>query len=62
MNWCLVETPDGRDEVRAQSMAFDGGSLILFEDAEQRKPVAAYSPYGWLHWRWLDDDERTVRN
>lgn len=57
MTWCIVETPDGTDKVQAQSMAFDGGSLILFSDPHQQSPKAAYGPYGWLHWRWDDAQE-----
>ena len=56
--WCVVEKPNGDiDKVRAQSMSFDGGSLILFSDREQREPKAAYSPVGWSHWRWASDGE-----
>ena len=34
MAWCVVERPDGVDEIDIGSMSFDGGSLILFSDAE----------------------------
>lgn len=54
--WCRVERPDGSvDHVRAQSMSFDGGSLILFADQQQREVKAAYSPVGWANWRWSDE-------
>lgn len=52
MRTCIIDTPDGEDEVRAGSLSFDGGSLILFSDGERRNPVVAYGPYGWLRWRW----------
>lgn len=52
MAWCIVETPDGRDEIDIGSLSFDGGSLILFSDSENKAPKAAYGPGGWLHWRW----------
>ncbi|AKK05239.1 hypothetical protein CMUST_15735 (plasmid) [Corynebacterium mustelae] len=55
-----VETPVGVDTVPCGATAFDGGSLILFRDAAQTDVVAAYSPIGWCHVRW-DDNESSVR-
>lgn len=56
MRTCIIDTPDGEDEVRVGSLSFDGGSLILFSDGERRNPVVAYGPYGWLRWRWKEAD------
>ncbi|WP_257183422.1 hypothetical protein [Corynebacterium cystitidis] len=56
MAWCIVEKPDGTcDRVDVESMSFDGGSLVLFSDAQRTRPKAAYSPTGWQVWRWEDD-------
>ena len=54
MRVCVVDTPDGSDEIGIGSMSFDGGSLILFSDGERMNPVTAYGPYGWLRWRWKE--------
>ena len=61
MAWCVVERPDGVDEIDIGSMSFDGGSLILFSDAERHSPKAAYGPGGWLHWRWKETGLGEVR-
>lgn len=61
MTWCIVETPDGTDEIDAGAMSFDGGSLILFSDPDRRVPKAAYGPYGWLHWRWKERNDGKVQ-
>lgn len=58
---CVVEHPNGEDEIDIGSMSFDGGSLILFSDPERRLPKAAYGPGGWLHWRWKGSEHGEVR-
>lgn len=54
MPWCIVDTPGDQDQVECESLSFDGGSLILFSDATRQAPKVAYSPGGWLRWRWRD--------
>lgn len=61
MAWCIVERADGVDEIDVGSMSFDGGSLILFADAERQAPKVAYGPGGWLCWRWKEANRGEVR-
>lgn len=61
--WALIETPNSDDYVCVGSMSFDGGSLILFEDGENRTVKAAYGPGGWLKFEWKEPpDDREVRS
>lgn len=43
--------------IECKALSFDGGSLILFEDAEMHHVKAAFSPNGWTLCRWGSPEE-----
>ena len=59
--WALVRTPSSDDYVKVGSMSFDGGSLIIFEDGDNRTVRAAYGPGGWLTFEWKEPPDGEVR-
>lgn len=59
--WALVTTPDSDDYVRAGSLSFDGGSLIIFKDQHMKVVNRAYGPGGWLSFEWKEPGDGEVR-
>lgn len=59
--WALVKTPNSDDFIKVGSLSFDGGSLIVFEDCDNRIVKAAYGPGGWLSFEWKEPDDGEVR-
>lgn len=59
--WALVKTPNSDDLIRVGSLSFDGGSLVMFEDGDNRIVKAAYGPGGWLSFEWKEPDDGEVR-
>lgn len=57
----LVRTPNSDDYLKAGSLSFDGGSLIIFEDGDNRIVKAAYGPGGWLSFEWKEPADGEVR-
>lgn len=59
--WAKISTPDSDEYVLAGSMSFDGGSLIVFEDGDNRSVKVAYGPGGWLKFEWREPPDGEVR-
>lgn len=58
--WALVLTPNSDEYVKVGSLSFDGGSLIVFDDADNRTVKRAYGPGGWLSFEWKEPPDGEV--